>query len=157
MFYTNVIGIVRLGIVPKGHGSSRPVTDELAEEASSSVTGVDHLVAAENLARRLNAFLAVNRDSLSRAFDEYIEGARRTIWDINYDVFQRVMNDIIASQQGRLNQVMLIFGGALRISEALREVGNDTQRQNQYARYVGKFITEQGFMPWVEQQGGWVS
>lgn len=74
------------------------------------------------------------------------------------------MTDVIASQQdhlmNHLNQIVLIFAAGLHISEALRVAGND-QFQNRYldtyARYVSKFIVDQGLMPWVEQQGGWVS
>ena len=67
------------------------------------------------------------------------------------------MADVINTHQDKFNQVVLIFAGACHISEALREVGSDPHRQSEYARYVGRFIVEQGLMPVVDKLGGWVS
>ena len=94
---------------------------------------------------------------VERAFDRYIEGVTQTIYDINYDTFEIVMTDVISTHQDQFDQIVLTFAGALHISQALREVGNDPDRQEQYTRYVGRFIVERGLMPVVDRLGGWVS
>ena len=95
--------------------------------------------------------------TLTRAFNSYVAGLTRTIFDMNYETFQRIMSEVISAQQDQFNQIVLIFAGALHISKALRDVGNDMHRQEEYARYVGRSIVDQGLMPLVEQLGGWVS
>lgn len=121
----------------------------------------DHLAAAEYVGRRLREIAAANNDTLMRGFERYVAGLTQTIWDINYEVFQRIMSDVITSQQSHLDRIALTFAGALHISEAVRVVGNDTSLQNQYlnqfAGYAARFIVDQGLMSWVEKQGGWVS
>lgn len=147
----------RANFTVKGVGPSRTVKEEAGPAADDA-----HLAAAEYVGRRLRELAAANDDTFTRAFERYVEGTAQTIWDINYETFQRIMTDVIASQQdhlmSHLNRIVLIFAGGLHISEALREAGND-QFQNRYldtyARYVSRFIVDQGLMPWVEQQGGW--
>ena len=116
------------------------------------------LAAAEYVGRRLREIVSgTHEDTLTQAFSEYVSGVTRTIFDINYETFQGIMREVIRTQQNQLNQIVLTFGGALHISEALREVGNDMHCQEEYARYVGRFIVDRGLMPLVEQLGGWVS
>ena len=115
-------------------------------------------VAAEYVGRRLREMAGANEPKLTQAFDGYI---RRSIWDMDYETFQEVMRDVVNSQQNNMNKVLWTFAGFLHISNAVRETDNDISLQNEYldkfARFVGRFINDQGLMSWVEQQGGWVS
>ena len=113
--------------------------------------------AAEYVGRRLREIAAAHADTLTQAFSRYVAGVTRTIFDINYEIFQGIMSEVISTQRDQLNQIVLTFAGALHISEALHEVGNDMHRQEEYARYVGRFIVDRGLMPLIEQLGGWVS
>ena len=113
--------------------------------------------AAEYVGRRLREIAAAHEDTLTQAFSRYVAGVTRTIFDINYEIFQGIMSEVISTQRDQLNQIVLTFAGALHISEALCEVGNDMHRQEEYARYVGRFIVDRGLMPLIEQLGGWVS
>ena len=136
----------------------------MPEDTTPAVTDEDPqrlAAAAEYVGRRLREIGSSHEDSLTRAFSRYVTGVTNTIFDINYDIFQQtmtqIMSDVISTQQDQFNQIILSFAGALHISEALHEVGNDTHRQEEFARYVARFIVDQGLMPLVEQLGGWVS
>ena len=131
--------------------TSPAVREEVREDDSQRA-------AAEYVGRRLREMAGANEPTLTRAFDGYI---RRSIWDMNYETFQEVMRDVVNSQQNNMNKVLWTFAGFLHISNAVRETDNDVSLQNEYldkfARFVGRFINDQGLMSWVEQQGGWVS
>ena len=120
-----------------------------------------HLDAAVYVGRRLRDIAGTREATLTQAFDRYIDGIRHTIWDMNYETFQAVMREVVNSQQDHLSQIVWTFAGALHISELVRATDNDMILQNEYlnkfAGFVGSFINDQGLMPWVEQQGGWVS
>lgn len=113
--------------------------------------------AAEYVGQRLRDMASAHESTLTQAFSRYVTGLTQTIFDINYETFQGIMSEIISTQRDQLNQIVLTFAGALHISVALREVGNDMHRQEEYARYVARFIVDQGLMPLVEKLGGWVS
>lgn len=135
----------------KGVGPSRPAPVEVT--AQDNV----HSSEAKRLGRRLQV-VAGRYDSI--VTNSFGIGSRYTIWDITYEIFQNTMRELIRQVENevenQLDKILLVFAGCLHLSEALREVGNDGQ-QNKYARYVGKFIVDEGLMPWVEAQGGWVS
>ena len=112
--------------------------------------------------RRLREIARENEATLIQAFNEYVAGIRQSIWDIDYDTFQRIMRDAVNSQQDNINKVLLTFAGAFYISEVVRVTGNDESLQEDYvckfAGFVATFINDHlGLMSWVEQQGGWVS
>ena len=125
-----------------------PTPDEDAQRLTS---------AAIYMGQRLREILEAHVATLTQAFSSYVTGLTQSIFDIDYETFQRIMSEVISTQQDQLNQIVLIFAGGLHISVALREVGNDMHRQEEYARYVARFIVDRGLMPFVEQLGGWVS
>ena len=153
-------------LAKKGAGHSRSV-EELQEEHTTPAVTEDasrddtYLAAAVYIGRRLRDIAGTREATLTQAFDRYIDGIRHTIWDMNYETFQAVMREVVNSQQDHLSQIVWTFAGALHISEAILVTGCDKILQDEYlnkfAGFVGSFINDQGLMPWVEQQGGWVS
>ena len=133
-------------------------TPAVTEDASKDDA---HLDAAVYVGRRLRDIAGTREATLTQAFDRYIDGIRHTIWDMNYETFQAVMREVVNSQQDHLSRIVWTFAGALHISELVRVTDSDMILQNEYlnkfAGFVGSFINDQGLMPWVEQQGGWVS
>lgn len=133
-------------------------TPTVTEDASKDDA---HLAAAVYVGRRLRDIAATREATLTQAFNRYMDNITHTIWDMNYETFQAVMREVINSQQDHMSQIVWTFAGALHISEAVRVTGSNMILQNEYlnkfAGFVGSFINDQGLMPWVEQQGGWVS
>ena len=131
---------------------------EQSEQTGAAMTDDSaHLAAAEYVGHRMRE-IAGEQES---TFDQHIDSIRHTIWAMNYETFQTIMMKAIKTPRDSLNKIVQTFAGALRISEAVYETGDDKKLQNQYldmfARFVGKFINDQGLRSWVEQQGGWVS
>ena len=133
---------------------------EQSEQIGAAMTD-DHLAAAEYVGHRFREIAGTHDATLTRTFDQYIDSMIPTIWDMNYETFQIIMMEAIKTPRDSLNKIVRTFAGALHISEAVYETGNDKNLQNRYldmfARFVGKFINDQGLRSWVEQQGGWVS
>ena len=132
---------------------------EQSEQTSAAMTDDSaHLAAAEYVGRRIREIAGEQELTLTQAFNRYIDSMRHTM---NYETFQIIMMEAIKTSRDSLNRIVRTFAGALRISEAVYETGNDKNLQNQYrdmfARFVGKFINDQGLRSWVEHQGGWVS
>lgn len=151
-----------VGVIAKGAGSSRPEGEQTSPAVSEGEARDEaQRAAAIYVGRRLRQIAGANQTTLIQAFNGYVAGITQSIWDIEYETFQRIMRDIVNSQQDNMNKIVWTFAGALHISEAVRVTGNDVRLQNEYldkfARFVGRFINDQGLMPWVEQQGGWVS
>ena len=138
----------------KDVGSSQPQVEQTTPVVNWDDAQIQ--AAAKYVGRRMR--------EMAREHDQqaiYREFIIQSNWDIDYGRFQRIMEEVINSQQDNLSRIVQTFAGALHISEVVLEIGSNLMHRNEYldrfAKFVGKFINDQGLMPWIEQQGGWVS
>lgn len=136
-------------VTGKGAGTAE---SSLSQDNSASK---ELMAAATDVGELLRGISVKYNRQLTDEFDRHVSNAGTSLWDINYNAFSTICNNLLQNTLevvgNRWNQTLLVFAGYMHLREAMR---NDLH-QHEISSYIGRYLSDMGFQSWIQLQGGW--